>query len=197
MAELNLSCLVDGEPMSKVFPLPSATTDTFGNLKDPIKAKDAQEFKNVDTKDPMFLQVSVPITEGDEIPIVLDSLVEKKRFGPATELSKVLGGGALKKKANILAQHPAPSEILDLKFTGDDNWRSDQTIKNWILQGPQSEENKQSQLQQLADYVASPEIVELKENEVAACLVVVVGSRQILYWEMSDGESRKELQLAA
>ncbi|KAI8345152.1 hypothetical protein B0O80DRAFT_491896 [Mortierella sp. GBAus27b] len=52
---------------------------------------------------------------------------------------------------------------------------------------------------ELADYIASPEIAQLKMNHtVTAYLVVVVGSRQIVCWKMDNGQLRDEdVQLAA
>jgi hypothetical protein len=51
---------------------------------------------------------------------------------------------------------------------------------------------------QLEEYVNGAEIALLKEeNEVRAFLVVVVGSRQVLIWEMSNGDSQKDPELAS
>jgi hypothetical protein len=106
------------------------------------------------------------------------------------------------KKAEHLEGTVDASTILDLKFKGSDLWRSGQTIREWILTGPLKGEkgaNNKSPRQQLAEYVASPEVTQWKNEhqEVTAYLIVVVGSRQILFWEMGDdGEFRKEPQLA-
>lgn len=68
---------------------------------------------------------------------------------------------------------------------------------NWIAHGPTKGENKKSPRQQIAEYVDCPEIAKLKEeNEVKAHLVVIVGSRQVLFWKMDNGDFRKNPELA-
>ncbi|KAI8344977.1 hypothetical protein B0O80DRAFT_504814 [Mortierella sp. GBAus27b] len=97
-------------------------------------------------------------------------------------------------------------DILNLKFARHDLFRPGRTIKDWILEGDirdtqDNKDNKKkvSPCQQLADYIASPEIAQLKMNHtVTAYLVVVVGSRQIVCWKMDNGQLRDEdVQLAA
>ncbi|KAF9351659.1 hypothetical protein BGX26_010372 [Mortierella sp. AD094] len=91
------------------------------------------------------------------------------------------------------------SDILNLNFTRHDKWRAGQTINDWILDGPLQKEDGASPCQQLQEYLASPEITRLKkEQEVTAYLIVIVGSRQILFWKMDDdGAFRVDLQLVA
>ncbi|KAF9385135.1 hypothetical protein BGX21_001137 [Mortierella sp. AD011] len=106
-----------------------------------------------------------------------------------------------KKKAEHLSGTFEVNDILDFKFNKHDKWRSGQTINDWILKDPLSSKDNEkgvSPARQLAQYVTSPEITQMKKGlEVTAYLVVVVGSRQILFWEMDDdGVFRKDPQLA-
>jgi hypothetical protein len=104
-------------------------------------------------------------------------------------------------KAELLNGVFEPSEILNLKFAQHDKWRSGQTIEDWLLNGQLIKERGKktvSPRQQLEEYVTSPEITQLKKGqELAAYLVVVIGSRKVLFWKMDDdGVFREPPQLA-
>ncbi|KAF9368743.1 hypothetical protein CPB97_004296 [Podila verticillata] len=102
------------------------------------------------------------------------------------------------KKAERLDGTFEASAILGLKFGRNDRWRQGQTIKEWILQGPRDGQLKISPREQLATYLASEEIAHLKEeHKVTGYLVVVVGCRQILLWEMNDDGTLHSAPLAA
>ncbi|KAF9176761.1 hypothetical protein BGZ50_009714 [Haplosporangium sp. Z 11] len=103
-----------------------------------------------------------------------------------------------REKAEHLSDMADANGILDLQFSWYDRWRPGQTIRSWITDGPIKGENKISPRQQLAEYVNSPEIALLKkENEVTVFLVVIIGSRQVLFWEMDNGDFRKDPELAS
>jgi len=84
------------------------------------------------------------------------------------------------------------STVLQLKFAPYDKFRAGKTIREWILEtsGPGD---------QLAKYWASPEIIELRRTQKAlAYLVIVIGSRKVLLWELSnEGKLLKEPQLVS
>ncbi|KAF9983172.1 hypothetical protein BGZ80_008517 [Entomortierella chlamydospora] len=102
-----------------------------------------------------------------------------------------------KEKAEHLSGLVDVNEILELKFSQYDRWRPGQTIRNWITNGPINGERNVSPRKQLAEYLASPEITILKEeNEVVAFLVIIIGSRQVLLWQMEDGKFQKKPELA-
>ncbi|KAG0271404.1 hypothetical protein BGZ95_000791 [Linnemannia exigua] len=103
-----------------------------------------------------------------------------------------------KEKAEHLRGMANANDVLDLQFSQYDAWRPGQTIRSWITEGPVRGDNNKSPRRQLAEYVACPEITRLREdNEVTAYLIVVIGSRQVLFWEMDDGHFQKDPQLAA
>jgi hypothetical protein len=85
-------------------------------------------------------------------------------------------------KASILSTYTL-EKVLDLKFGKNDKFYTGQTIKQWI---------EDEAAPQLKDYVTSEEVKEkLKEGGflLKAHLVVVVGSRHVLLWDMDhDGE---------
>jgi hypothetical protein len=85
-------------------------------------------------------------------------------------------------KASILSTYTL-EKVLDLEFGKNDKFRTGQTIKQWI---------EDESAPQLKNYVTSEEVKEkLKEGGylLKAHLVVVVGSRHILLWDMDhDGE---------
>lgn len=77
------------------------------------------------------------------------------------------------------------SELLDLKSGKSDKWREGRKIKYWVHDLPQSQVNR---------YFKSPEITQLlddKDNgqQFRAHLVIVVGNRKILLWDVGhDGQ---------
>jgi hypothetical protein len=77
---------------------------------------------------------------------------------------------------------------VDLKFRND-KFRAGQTIKQWILSGPKNT-NERSPQQQLCEYARSPEIERWKKEgyTVSPILVVIVGSRHVLLWNL-DGDT--------
>ena len=71
--------------------------------------------------------------------------------------------------------------MLALKFSHKDIFgRAGKTIRAWILE-------KDGPGDQLAKYWVSPEIVDLRKKQKAyGCLVIVVGSRKVVLWKLSD-----------
>ncbi|KAG0256198.1 hypothetical protein DFQ27_005862 [Actinomortierella ambigua] len=98
-----------------------------------------------------------------------------------------IGSGSQLQRANVLAEVPDATGVLDLKFRND-KLRAGQTIKEWILSGPK-DGNGPSPQEQLCEYVQSPEIAKWKKDgyTITPVLVVVVGSRHILLWNL-DGD---------
>ncbi|KAF8984472.1 hypothetical protein BGZ46_007936 [Entomortierella lignicola] len=108
---------------------------------------------------------------------------------------------SIEKKVEHLSGTFEATDILNLQFGKNDMRRAGQTIKEWILNGFPQRKGHQSGVspcQQLREYFTSPEITQLKkEQDVTAYLVVVIGNRQILFWEMdNDGTFQKDAQLA-
>ncbi|KAG9063512.1 hypothetical protein KI688_004396 [Linnemannia hyalina] len=95
-----------------------------------------------------------------------------------------IGSGSPSKRANALADITDPSEVLDLKFKND-KFRAGQTINEWILIGPKGGKGYSPQ-QQLRDYVQSREIKKWEQDgyTITPVLVVVVGSRHVLLWNL-------------
>ena len=102
-----------------------------------------------------------------------------------------IGSGSQLQRANVLAKVPNATEVLDLKFRSD-KFRAGQTIKEWILSGSKGGKEPSPQ-QQLREYVQSPEIVRWKKDgyTITPVLVVVIGSRHILLWNL-DGDTLDE-----
>jgi hypothetical protein len=102
-----------------------------------------------------------------------------------------IGSGSQLERANVLANVPNATEVLDLKFR---NYRfgGGQTIKEWILNGSEDSKERSSE-QQLREYVQSPEIESWRKDgyTIMPALVVVVGSRHILLWNL-EGDTLDE-----
>ena len=102
-----------------------------------------------------------------------------------------IGSGTRLERANVLANILNAPEVLDLKFRNDE-FRSRQTIEEWILSGPRVGKELSPQ-QQLHEYVQTSEIEMWKKDgyTIMPILVVVVGSRHILLWNL-DGNTLDE-----
>jgi hypothetical protein len=91
-------------------------------------------------------------------------------------------------KASILSTYTLQN-VLDLKF-GKNDYRAGKKLKQWIIE---------TAAPQVKDYVTSEEVKKkLKDEELLleAHLVVIVGSRHILVWDIdSDGELKGEPKL--
>jgi len=90
-------------------------------------------------------------------------------------------------KADILRGYEL-SEILQLKFIPQDQCHRG-TIRNWV----------RTDARQLRDYINSQEVKKLMEDgglKLRAHLVIIVGSRHILLWDMKeDGDLTNEPRL--
>jgi len=75
-----------------------------------------------------------------------------------------IGSGSPLERANVLAVVHNASEVLDLKFRNDE-FRARQTIKEWILYGPNVGKVRSPQ-QQLREYVQSLEIQRWKKDAI-------------------------------
>ncbi|KAF7720436.1 hypothetical protein EC973_008781, partial [Apophysomyces ossiformis] len=60
--DLKIFCLVEGEPMSSAFSVKVSSADTVHDLKDAIKAKKSNDFKDIDANQLTLWCVSIPIT---------------------------------------------------------------------------------------------------------------------------------------
>jgi hypothetical protein len=80
------------------------------------------------------------------------------------------------------------SDILQIQFAGNDNYHRG-TIQQWAM----------TTAGQLKDYIKSPQVTQRVLNEqleMRAHLVIIVGSHQILLWDMNkDGNLADEPRL--
>jgi hypothetical protein len=84
-------------------------------------------------------------------------------------------------KASILSTYRL-EKVLKLKFSKNDKFRAGKKLKQWIID---------TVAPQMKDYVTSNEVKKLKDEGplLKAHLVIVVGSRHILVWDVdSNGE---------
>ncbi|KAG0377005.1 hypothetical protein BGX24_006852 [Mortierella sp. AD032] len=107
-----------------------------------------------------------------------------------------VGSGARLARADALTWIPNADTLLDLKFRKDE-FRAGQTIRDWILTGPKVGEGPSPQ-EQLREYVQSPEIQRWKKDgyTITPVLVVVVGSRNILLWNLDENTLDESPRLA-
>jgi len=82
-------------------------------------------------------------------------------------------------KADILRDYGL-SRILQLKFTNWDQFRKENDIKSWVVG---------SEAPQLRSYIKSDNVQQLMKERrlrLQAHLVIIVGSRHILLWDMNE-----------
>ena len=90
-------------------------------------------------------------------------------------------------KALTLSRITSVDEILQLKFSKTDKFKPGKTINEWILQSNPKDLHSRSPAEQLKGYWNSTEIEQLRGTfAVSAYLVVIIGSRKILYWPLDD-----------
>lgn len=81
-------------------------------------------------------------------------------------------------KASVLSIYTI-EQIQNLKFTKNDKFRSGKNLKQWI----------EDEASKLKDYITSAEVKGKLKDEgllLRAHMVVVIGSRHILVWDMND-----------
>ncbi|KAG0019479.1 hypothetical protein BGZ81_009700 [Podila clonocystis] len=105
---LILFCLVDGETTTNAFPIKIPSSDNVYDLKKLIKAVKNNDFSNIDTEKLILWHVSIPNEDNDGLPILLETVPEKKKLGPVTYLSKVFPEELPEKTIHILVQRPPP-----------------------------------------------------------------------------------------
>ncbi|KAG0305792.1 hypothetical protein BGZ99_001980 [Dissophora globulifera] len=107
--KLTLFCVLSGELSSRAFSVKVATTDAVDDLRKAIIKKNPNAFERTDPDDLVLWHVSIPLMDDDEdeLPIMLDTLSEKKKLGPAVDLSDVFKEGAPRKTINIIVQQPS------------------------------------------------------------------------------------------
>ncbi|KAF9345610.1 hypothetical protein BGX26_002943 [Mortierella sp. AD094] len=108
---LTLFCLVDGESMSKAFPLSASPTDTVGQLKNLIKEKSTPRFDDIPANELALWSVSIPVIAAKKHdPVIIDSLETKDELLPTTRLSKLYPKGVEDDIIHILVQRPLSSD---------------------------------------------------------------------------------------
>ncbi|KAK3805240.1 MAG: hypothetical protein JOS17DRAFT_49006 [Linnemannia elongata] len=105
---LTLFCLVDGEATSNAFPVEIESTKTIGNLKDLIKTKIPDTFNGVDAKDLTLWRVSISDDDDNDLPVLLDSVPEKKKLKATTRLLKVFDTELPDDTIHVIVQRPPP-----------------------------------------------------------------------------------------
>ncbi|KAI8360927.1 hypothetical protein B0O80DRAFT_145818 [Mortierella sp. GBAus27b] len=104
--QLTLFCLVEGEATSNAFSVKIPASDTIDGLKKLIKAEKAPRFDDIAADELTLWKVCIAIPDDEEIHILLDRLNEKKKLGPADELSDVFGEKPPKKTIHVIVKRP-------------------------------------------------------------------------------------------
>ncbi|KAG0307281.1 hypothetical protein BGZ99_001489, partial [Dissophora globulifera] len=106
---LNMFCLVDGEPVSKVFSIKPTPADTVDDLKNLIKSALSPQFDDIAAKDLTLWSVSISVKDVDKTnPIVLTEVKSATELDPTDEISDVFDDKLPKKTIHIIVQRPLP-----------------------------------------------------------------------------------------
>ncbi|KAF9131410.1 hypothetical protein BGW39_001840 [Mortierella sp. 14UC] len=106
---LTLFCLVDGEAITKAFPVMIEPTKTIGDLKKLVKAEIPDTLNGVDAKDLTLWRVSIPVVSANKPkPIVLNEVESPTRLDPTDDVSDVLPDKPPKKTIHVIVQRPLP-----------------------------------------------------------------------------------------
>ncbi|OAQ22287.1 hypothetical protein K457DRAFT_345756 [Linnemannia elongata AG-77] len=103
---LSLFCLVNGEATSNAFPVEIESTKTIGDLKELIKTKKTNDFQDVDADKLTLWRVSIPDDDDNDLPVLLDSVPEKKKLKATTRLLKVFDTELPDDTIHIIVQRP-------------------------------------------------------------------------------------------
>ncbi|KAG0333304.1 hypothetical protein BG000_009272 [Podila horticola] len=106
-------------PQQSIFlhiPINLSPDDSIGDLKNLLKTEKAPEFDDIAADKLTLWRVSIPITDGDELPILLDNVADKdkKKLRPVTRLSKVFPGDIPEEAINIIVQRPPTATSAEL-----------------------------------------------------------------------------------
>ncbi|KAF9286950.1 hypothetical protein BGZ74_001200 [Mortierella antarctica] len=119
-SSIKLFCLVDGESTSSIFPAKLSSDESIGDLKELIKTKKAPRFDDVAADELTLWRVSIPITDDDELPILLDTVTDedKKKLGPVTSVSEVFPDDIPGETINIIVQRPPSDTAAEIPTVG-------------------------------------------------------------------------------
>ncbi|KAG9063233.1 hypothetical protein KI688_004837 [Linnemannia hyalina] len=95
----------NGELVSTAFPVEASSDKTVGALKKAIVAENPGAFEHIDAKDLVLWRVSIP-DDDDDLPILLDSVSEKKKLKATTKLSKVFDAELPEDTIHIVVERP-------------------------------------------------------------------------------------------
>ncbi|KAF9311807.1 hypothetical protein BG003_007011 [Podila horticola] len=97
-------------------PVNLSPDDSIGDLKKLVKTEKAPEFDDIVADKLTLWRVSIPITDSDELPILLDNVADKdkKKLRPVTRLSKVFPGDIPEEAINIIVQRPPTATSVEL-----------------------------------------------------------------------------------
>ncbi|KAG0247919.1 hypothetical protein BG011_000730, partial [Mortierella polycephala] len=107
---MSLFCLVDGEATSNAFPVHQNSRPPQGL----IKARQSPDFDDIVAKSLSLWRVSISLLDDDddEMLLLLDTLTEKKKLRPATDLDEVFSDLRVDIK-KITDKFFAPGPIVD------------------------------------------------------------------------------------
>lgn len=106
---LHMFCLVDGDPISKAFPLAILSTETVGQLRNTIHLSKPIWFKDLEAEDLLLWSVSIPVVPANKNrPILLNEFDSAKELDPTDDVADVFSDTPPKKTIHTIVQRPLP-----------------------------------------------------------------------------------------
>jgi len=108
---LHLFCLVDGDPISKAFPLAILSTETIGQLRNTIHLSKPIWFKDLEAEDLILWSVSIPVVPANKNrPIFLNEFDSAKELDSTDDVADVFLDTP-KKTIHTIVQRPPPGNV--------------------------------------------------------------------------------------
>ena len=95
-----------------------------------------------------------------------------------------VAGSQMFDKVSALSKITDPNEVVNIKFGRNDRWRCGKTIDDWV--NGSGDDSPRSQVKR---YFESREIIELARKygeDLHGHLIVIVGNRKILCWDVDN-----------
>ena len=119
MSIFTVLCYVRGDEYKQVFNVKVGEDESVATLKDAIKEKKSQGFRNVDADSLVLWNVSVPSNRHLKEEVEKLNLADDESLSPTDVLSDVFSAGVERKIVCVVVERPLPGERCFRAYTFD------------------------------------------------------------------------------